>query len=63
MKSLVVIVEVEDKRTNTDPVNITTQEDEKPLKVKTYSDVTVQTMEIPSDDSVANSTMTVHEVN
>ena len=55
--------QVEDKETNTNLVNITTQEEEKPIEVKTNSDVAVQTMEIPSDDSVTNSTTTVPEVN
>ena len=36
LKSLVVTVQVEDKGTNTDLVNITTQDEEKPTKVKTY---------------------------
>jgi len=50
----VASLQVEDERKNIDPVNITTQEDEKPIEVKTYSDVAVQTKEIPSEDFVTN---------
>lgn len=63
MKSPLIIVQVEDKGTNTDLINIITQEDEKPIEVKTYLDVAVQTIEIPSDDFVANSTTSVFEAN
>jgi hypothetical protein len=42
-KSSNVKIQVEKKRTNTDPVNITTREDDNPIKVKAYSDVGVQT--------------------
>ena len=55
-KFLDVTIQGEEKETNTDTVNITTQELEKPIQVKTNSDIVVQTMEIPSDDSMINST-------
>ena len=42
LKSLVVTIQVEDKGTNINPVNITTQEEDKPVEVKTYSEVAVQ---------------------
>ena len=62
MKSPVITVQVEDKGTNTDPVNITTQKEDKLVEGKTYSNVAVQMMEIPSDDLISNSTI-VPEVN
>jgi len=63
LKYPVVSVQVEDKRIITDLVNITTQEEEKPIEVKTNSAIIVKTMEIPSDDSITNSIMIVLEVN
>ena len=56
-------VQVEERGKNMDPINITTQEDERPIEVKTYSEVAVQTVAIPSRDSKANSTTTILEVN
>jgi DNA repair exonuclease SbcCD ATPase subunit len=46
-KSPDVKIQVVEKGTNTDPINITTQEDAKLVEVRISSDVT-QTMEIPS---------------
>lgn len=54
LKSPVVTVQVEDKGTNTDPINITTQEKDKLVEVKTSSDVAVQTTEISSEDPTIN---------
>jgi len=36
-----ITIQVEEKGTNIDLVNITTQEDDKSVEVKTYSNVTV----------------------
>ena len=63
LKSLVVSVQVEDKGINTDPVNITSKEEEESREFKTYVEVAIQTMDIPNDDSVANSTTTTPEEN
>jgi hypothetical protein len=41
-------IQVEEKGTNTNLVNIKTQENSNPIEEKTYKDVGVQTMEIPS---------------
>ncbi len=54
-KSPVTIVQVENKGMNTDPVHVTTQED-KPIEEITHIDVAVQTMDIPSECSITNST-------
>jgi hypothetical protein len=58
-------IQVEEKGTNTDPVNITTQEDSNLVEVKTYSDVGVQTMGIRSiltnKNSVINKATPRHE--
>ena len=62
-KSSEVIVQVEEKRTNTDPFNLTAQTNRNLIEVKTYSEVAVQIMEIPSDDLITNSTTTIPEVN
>jgi hypothetical protein len=39
-------IQVVEKGTNTDPVNITTQKDSNPIREKTYKDVGVQLMEV-----------------
>lgn len=62
-KSLVVSVRFEDKETNTDPVKIVTQAEDKPTEVKTHVEVAIQMMDIPNDDLVANSTTTAPEGN
>ena len=46
-------IQVDDKTTNTDRVNMTTQED-KSVKETTHVDVAVQTMNIPSECSITN---------
>jgi hypothetical protein len=57
-------IQVEEKGTNTDPVIITTQEDDKPAKERTYSDVGVQMMEIPSVNlAIKKATSTYKEEN
>ena len=56
-------IHVEEKYMNKDPINITTQESDKPVEGKTYSDVAVQTMEIPSENFGSNSTTLVPKVN
>lgn len=61
-KSPVTIVQVENKGTNTDPVNMTTQED-KSVEEMTHVDVAVQTMDIPSECSITNSTTSSLEEN
>lgn len=62
LKSSIVSVHVEDKGINIVSVNITSKEEES-KEVKTYVEVTVQTMEIPNDDSVAHPTTTAPEEN
>jgi hypothetical protein len=47
-KSSDIKIQVMEKGTNTDPINITTQEDANPVEVRISSDVEVQTMENPS---------------
>jgi hypothetical protein len=60
-------MQVEEKGTNTDPINITTREDDNPIKVKTYTDVGVQMKETPSvlanKSSTINNTTSMHEEN
>jgi len=51
-KSPIVTVHVENKGTDIDPVNITTQGEDKPTVVKIYSEVAVQTSDISSEDSI-----------
>ena len=63
MKSSVISVKVEDEGINIDPINITSKEEEESREVKTYAEVVVQMMDIPNDDSVANSTTTTPEEN
>ena len=52
MKSPIVTFQVENKGTNTNPVNIKTQEEDKPVEVKTYSEVA--TTNISSEDPSIN---------
>ena len=59
-KSAATTIQVENKGTNTDPVNMTTQED-KSVKETTHVDVAVQTMNIPSECSITNSTTSLSE--
>jgi hypothetical protein len=58
-------IQVVEKGTNTDPINITTQEDANSIEVRHFLDVEVQTMEIPSvltnRNSVINKATPVHE--
>lgn len=63
LESPVVLVQVENKRTNTDPVKIVTQAEDKPIEVKTHAKVTIQKLGILNDDVVANSTTTMFEGN
>ena len=56
-------VQIEEKYNSIDPINITNQENDKPIEGKTYSDVAVQKIEIPSDDFAINSSSLVPEVN
>ena len=58
-----VIVQIEEKGTNTDPVNITIQEEDKPVEAKMYSDIAVQAMEISSEDFTINQATFVPERN
>jgi hypothetical protein len=64
-KSSDVKIQVVEKGTNTDPIHITTQEGAKSVEVRTFLDVGVQTMEIPSVLTNRNSTINkatpVHE--
>ena len=53
-------IQVDDKTTNTDSVNVTTQEEDKEVEEKTCVDVATQTMNIPSECFIANST-TLHQ--
>ncbi len=55
-------MQVEDKGTNTDPVNMTTQKD-KLVEETTRLDIAVQRINIPSEDSIINSTTSSPEVN
>lgn len=61
-KSPVTTVQVENKGTNIDPVNMTTQED-KSVEETTNVDVAAQTMDIPSECSITNSTTSSPEEN
>jgi len=63
LKSSVVLVEVEDKRINTDLADITSKEEEKSREVKTSAEVAVQKIGIPNEDLVVNSTTTTPEGN
>jgi hypothetical protein len=60
-----VKIQVVEKGTNTDPINITTQEGAKSVEVRTTSDVEVQMVEIPSvltnRNSMINKATPVHE--
>ena len=44
-------------------MKIITQAKDKPIEVKTHANVVVQMLDIPNDDSVTNSTTTMHEGN
>jgi len=46
--------QVRAKGMNIDPLNNTNQEDDKPIEVKTYSDITIQTKKILSKDLAKN---------
>jgi len=59
----VVSFQVEDKGINIDPVNIISKEEEESREVKTYAEVAVQTLDIPTDDAVTHSTTTMSEGN
>lgn len=61
-KSPITTFQVENKGTNTDPVNMTIQED-KSVEETTHVDVAVQTMDIPSECSTTNSTTSSPEEN
>lgn len=61
-KSPVATVQVENKGTNTDPMNMTTQEG-KSVEETTHADVAVQTMDIPSKCSINNSATSSPEEN
>jgi len=61
-KSPVATVQVEKKGTNIEPVNMTTQED-KSVEKTTRLDVAIQTMNIPSECSITNSTTSLPEEN
>jgi len=56
-------IQVDDKTTNTDSVNVTTQEEDKEVEEKTRVDVAIQTMNIPSECFIANSTTSSLEEN
>lgn len=62
-KSSDVTIQIEDKGTNTNPFDITTQKEEKPVEGKTYSDVAVQMMKNPNEYFVTNPTTSLFEVN
>ena len=57
------LVQVEDKGTYTHPINITTHEDNQLVEVKSYSDDAIQTMKVPSEVFITNSTTSLLEVN
>jgi hypothetical protein len=60
-----VKIQVVEKGTNTHPIHIATQEDANPVEEKTYRDVGVQTLKIPSvltsKDSSINNATSVHK--
>jgi len=56
-------IQVDDKTTNTNSVNVTTQEEDKQVEEKTHVDVAIQTMNIPSECFIANSTTSSPEEN
>jgi len=56
-------VQIESKGTNTDPGNITIQEEDKSVEEMTHLVVAVQTMNIPSECSITNSTTSSPEEN
>lgn len=58
-----VEVQVEEKGINTNPMNIITQEEGKPVEEKTYLNVAFQMINIPSEGSITNSTTSSPEVN
>lgn len=62
-KSSDTIVQVEEKRTNTEPINLTVQTNPNLTEVKTYSEVAIQMIEIPSDDSIDDSTTSIPKDN
>lgn len=53
----------DDKTTNTNPVNVTTQEEDKQVEEKTRLDVAVQMINTPSEGLVTNSTTSSPEIN
>jgi len=62
-KSSNVIMQVEEKGKNMDPFNTMTQEDDKSVEGKTYSDVVVHMMKFPSEYFVTSSKTSILEVN
>ena len=56
LKSSEITIQVEEKRTNINLVNITTKENDKSVEVKTYADVAAHMVKIPSEYFVPNST-------
>ncbi len=54
-KSSNMEIQVEEKGTNTDPINFRVQKSPNPIEAKAYLDVTIQTMKIPSEDFVTKS--------
>lgn len=62
-KSLDVTVQVEEKGINTDPVNITTQGEDKLDEVKMYSEVAVPTTKYSSEDLEINHSTSITKGN
>ena len=62
-KALNVEVQVEEKKIDTNAVNVTTKEEDKQVEKNTNLDVVVQTMNIPCEGSVTNSTTSLQEEN
>jgi len=56
-------IQVDDKTTNIDSVNVTTQEEDEQVEENTHLDVAVQTMNIPSECFITNSTTSSPEEN
>jgi len=63
LKSPVVTVKVEDKGTNSNQLNVTTQEEDKQVEENPHLDVAVQMMNTPTEGSVTNSTTSSPEEN
>ena len=56
-------IQVDDKTTHTDSMNVTTQEEDKQVEENTRLNVAVQTMDIPSECFITNSTTSSPEEN